>query len=103
MHPTIYLVALALSKAPLVKLLNGFTGLDNFVTDIASPAFTPSPWKSARAHRHCLEAAGTETPFTSPLSQTRTAPAPSHVRAVRSSIFVGVALTMTRAGPKTFP
>jgi len=45
-YPTIYLVALALTKSSLAKPLNHFTGLDNFAGAFASPAFTPSLWKS---------------------------------------------------------
>ncbi|MET0475180.1 MAG: sugar ABC transporter permease [Mycobacterium sp.] len=45
-YPTIYLVALALTKSSLAKPLNRFSGLHNFTTAFASPAFTPSLWKS---------------------------------------------------------
>jgi len=45
-YPTIYLVALALTKSSLAKPLNRFTGHDNFATAFASPAFTPSLAKS---------------------------------------------------------
>jgi multiple sugar transport system permease protein len=45
-YPTVYLVALALTKSSLAKPLNRFTGLHNFATAFASPAFTPSLWKS---------------------------------------------------------
>jgi len=45
-YPTIYLVALALTKSSLAKPLNRFTGLDNLAGAFASPAFTPSLWKS---------------------------------------------------------
>jgi len=45
-YPTIYLVALALTKSSLAKPLNRFTGAANFAGAFASPAFTPSLWKS---------------------------------------------------------
>jgi multiple sugar transport system permease protein len=45
-YPTIYLVALAITKSSLAKPLNRFSGLHNFATAFASPAFTPSLWKS---------------------------------------------------------
>lgn len=45
-YPTIYLVALALTKSSLAKPLSRFTGLDNFSSALASPAFTPSLAKS---------------------------------------------------------
>src|SRR6185436_9163002 len=45
-YPTICLVALAVTKSSLAKPLNRFTGLANFTGAFASPAFTPSLWKS---------------------------------------------------------
>ncbi|MEH3136808.1 MAG: sugar ABC transporter permease [Mycolicibacterium neoaurum] len=45
-YPTAYLLALALTKSSLAKPLSRFTGLDNVATAFASPAFSPSLWKS---------------------------------------------------------
>ena len=45
-YPTAYLVALALTDSTLAKPLRAFSGLDNFGTAVAAPAFTPSLWKS---------------------------------------------------------
>lgn len=45
-YPTIYLVALALTKSSLAQPLRSFTGTSNFVAAFDSPAFTPSLWKS---------------------------------------------------------
>ncbi|MGB3481373.1 MAG: sugar ABC transporter permease [Mycobacterium sp.] len=45
-YPTAYLVGLALTDSSLARPLRSFTGLDNFETAFAAPAFTPSLWKS---------------------------------------------------------
>jgi multiple sugar transport system permease protein len=45
-YPTVYLVALALTKSSLAKPLRAFTGGDNFQSAFAAPAFTPSLVKS---------------------------------------------------------
>lgn len=45
-YPTAYLVALALTDSSLAHPLRAFSGMDNFQTAIASPAFTPSLWRS---------------------------------------------------------
>lgn len=45
-YPTVYLVALALTKSSLAHPLRSFTGTDNVATAFASPAFAPSLWKS---------------------------------------------------------
>lgn len=45
-YPTAYLLALALTKSSLAQPLSRFTGFDNVATAFASPAFTPSLWKS---------------------------------------------------------
>ena len=46
-YPTIYLIALTLTKSSLAHPLRSFTGTDNIVTAFASPAFAPSLWKSS--------------------------------------------------------
>lgn len=45
-YPTVYLVALALTKSSLAHPLRTFTGGANVATALASPAFVPSLWKS---------------------------------------------------------
>lgn len=45
-YPTGYLLALALTDSSLAHPLRAFTGADNIQTAFASPAFTPSLWKS---------------------------------------------------------
>lgn len=45
-YPTVYLVALALTHSSLAHPLRAFNGLNNFQTAFASPAFTPSLWRS---------------------------------------------------------
>ena len=45
-YPTAYLVALSLTDSSLAHPLRAFSGADNFQTALASPAFTPSLWKS---------------------------------------------------------
>ena len=45
-YPSAYLVALALTDSSLAHPLRGFSGADNFQAAVASPAFTPSLWRS---------------------------------------------------------
>lgn len=45
-YPTVYLVALAVTKSSLARPLRTFTGGENFAAAFASPAFTPSLGKS---------------------------------------------------------
>lgn len=46
-YPTVYLIALALTDSSLAHPLRAFSGVDNFQTAFASPAFTPSLWRSS--------------------------------------------------------
>ncbi len=45
-YPTGYLVALALTDSSLAHPLRAFSGVDNFQTAFAAPAFVPSLWRS---------------------------------------------------------
>lgn len=45
-YPTGYLLALTFTDSSLAHPLRDFSGTDNFQTAFASPAFTPSLWKS---------------------------------------------------------
>lgn len=45
-YPTAYLIALALTESSLAHPLRAFTGVDNFQTAFAAPAFTPSLLRS---------------------------------------------------------